>query len=216
MLALRSGARVLRSVGVPANATCVADTLHRTGLVGTRETLPHSDTIYNSDEVACVLDATGRQTWHEPTLFTLGSHFSGVSGSVFPQQLATTSVASGLSEADLATARRRLVHFTSAAQAWKPPEDASGEDAPGAGKQAQKYPWIIYRTSAGQAQAQDHSTRSSEHEGKEERGPRKWAAKGVMGRGLREQRRQERHHHITRARRRDVRQMGLEHRVLSY
>ena len=48
-------ARVLRSVGVPANATFVAATLQRTGLVGTRKTRPHSDTIYNSDEVARVL-----------------------------------------------------------------------------------------------------------------------------------------------------------------
>jgi hypothetical protein len=137
-------ARVLRSVGVPANATFVAATLHRTGLVGTRETRPHSDTIYNSDEVARVL-----------------------------------------------------------------------------GKAAQKYPWISYRASAGQAQAHDHSTRSSEHESKEERGARKWAAKGVMGRGQREQRRQERHDHITRSstykgEEKRHAQRGLEHRVLSY
>ena len=44
-------ARVLRSVGVPADATFVAAALQRTGLVGTRRTRPHSDTIYNSDEV---------------------------------------------------------------------------------------------------------------------------------------------------------------------
>jgi hypothetical protein len=48
-------ARVLRSVGVPADATFVAAALQRTGLVGTRRTRPHSDTIYNSDEVARVL-----------------------------------------------------------------------------------------------------------------------------------------------------------------
>ena len=77
-------ARVLRSVGVPANATFVAATLQRTGLVGTRKSKPHSDTIYNSDEVARVL-----------------------------------------------------------------------------GKEAQKYPWISYRRSAGPAQALSNSMAAS-------------------------------------------------------
>ena len=113
----------------------------RAGIVGTRETRPHSDTIYNSDEVARVL-----------------------------------------------------------------------------GKAAQKYPWIS--NSAGQAQAHDHSTRLSEHEGKEERDAHKWAAKRAMGKRRREQRKPERHDHITRSSKYEGEKrherMGLNHLVISY
>ena len=49
-------ARVLRSVGLPANTTFVATTLLRSGLVGTIHKRPHSDTIYNLHEVARVLE----------------------------------------------------------------------------------------------------------------------------------------------------------------